>query len=461
MTQSDESIAKDRELAAALRRATADPPADMVARMQRVAAGDPQQPRMGRVWTVALVAASFMLVVGAGMLVVRSAGDNGPADLASLDGNYLPSVWPAPLVSAIVTQIVAEPPSGDSASWLLAYDGVATAQLTAYADEAASASSTDAVTGVGDTWTASVGSDSWTAVAVGPRENREAIEQLSEPIGSDGGFVGSGLTLHTDRLPARWHVIDDPTGVLHAAFTGLPGPGTVTALASRIGAVDASPQPHAIVMTIRTGDDIAADDVVDQVDAFAGPTAARPAPGAEPWGIVVDQLTSRGRSFVYSPEPGIVVVISGSDLGDEDLFDLARSSRPVDAATWDETVPPQFRELPDSVCAALQANPKGLGSVISRNGITQYGGEWALVLSADLFRLTTGDRERVADAVRNDEEGYEAFAAELNESERSAFDTMRMVAMEPALFDELIKDDEVVTAADRVRVIGRTGCGFG
>ena len=440
-----------------LDRATEDPPADLVDRMRSfVALADPSpasRRRLPRAGTFALVAASLALVVGAAVFV-GARGSDGPAAPAAEDGNYLPREWPEVLDSAVVTGTLRPADrEQDSASWLLAQDGVLAGQLVAY-DEAVGAESpsrpvVDQGTG---TWTGWLSGNSWSGVVLA---RAVGDPQRFAPLMS--AELGRGLDLYEDRLPTGWTVIDDPEGVLTAAFTGSPRPRTDTAVATRRDATGGV--PTASVMTIRVDDAAAA---LDLVDSFAGgpPGEQHLDLGTGAQALLVDHVTTGGSSVVWSPEPGIVVVASATILTDEDLLSIARSSRPVSATTWERLTPPGSRELPESTCRALDARPAGLGPVSDRNGVTQRGGSWIQVLGEDLFRLTTGDRQRVADAVRADREGFERILAELTESERAPLITMRAVALEPGRIDEHVADDEVRSAAFLVTRLGRSGCGF-
>ena len=438
-----------------LGRATAEPPADLVDRMRAVVAADADlsptsRRRLPRAGTFALVAASFLLVVGAAVVAVRGSGE--PAAPAVRDGNYLPREWPEVLDSAVVTgsfdRTGEEPEQG---SWLLAQDGVAAAQLVAYREEygAESPSRLDVLSGSG-TWPTLFSSDNWSGVVLGRDVgDKQRFAPLTSPD------LGRGLDLYEDRLPSGWTVIDDPEGVFTAAFTGSPRPRTNTAVSTRSDS--ARGLPTASVMTIRVDDP---GEALALVNSFAGPQVRRLDLGSGVPALLVDHATTGGSSVVWSPEPGVVVVASATILTDDDLLSIARSSRPVSAAAWADLTPPGGRELPEATCRALDARPADLGPVSDRNGVTQLGGSWIQVLSEDLFRLTTGDRRRVADAVAADEAGYERAVRDLTDAERRAFDTMRRVATDPDRIDEFAADEDVRLAAFQVTMIGRSGCGF-
>ncbi len=440
-----------------LGRATEDPPDDLVDRMRAFAGLADATPaprrRLPRAGTFALVAASLALVVGAAVFA-GSRGSDDPAAPAAADGNYLPREWPEVLDSAVSTGTVRpSDDAGDSASWLLAQDGVAAAQLVAYDEadgaESPSRSVADQVSG---TWTGWFFSDAWSGVVLA---RSGGDPQRFAPLTS--GQLGRGLDLHEDRLPTGWTVIDDPEGVLTAAFTGSPLPGTDTAVAARRDS--AKGLPSASVMTIRVDDP---GEALELVDAFAGgpPGEQHLDLGTGAPALLVDHVTTGGSSVVWSPGPGIVVVVAATILTDEELLSIARSSRPVSAAEWSRLTPPGSRELPEATCRALDARPEGLGPVSDRNGVTQLGGSWSQVLSEDLFRLTTGDRRRVAAAVEKDREGFDRILEHLTDAERAPLLTMRDVALEPDRIDELAVDDEVRTAAFLVMRLGRHGCGF-
>ena len=449
-----------------LARATEDPPADLVDRMRSFTAladtAPPPRRRLPRAGTLALVAASLALVVGAAVFVGARGSDGpaapDPAEPAAVDGNYLPREWPEVLDSAVGTRSFH--PSDerpDSESWLVAADGVAAAQLVAFRDAGGEAGPSDMPSEPGDGtwWTDWFQSDGWWGAVVG-----RGIDTSWFPPPAVGS-LGRGLELDEDRLAPGWTVIDDPEGVLTAAFTGSPLPRTRTAVATRTNSTGV---PTASVMTIRVDD---AEAALATVASLAAKEPHLDLGGGVP-ALLVDHVSSLGFSIVWSPEPGIVVVAAATvvegeesaSFSDADLLAVARSSRPVSAATWERLTPPGTRELPEATCRALDARPAGLGPVSDRNGVTQLGGSWIQVLGEDLFRLTTGDRQRVADAVRADREGFDRILEELTESERAPLITMRTVALEPERIDEHVADDEVRSAAFLVTRLGRSGCGF-
>ncbi len=342
----------------------------------------------------------------------------------------------------------------DSAAWLLAQDGVAAAQLVAYdeADGEMSAARPQVNQGSG-TWTGWFGGNSWSGVvlarAVGDRQRFDPLTSAE---------LGRGLDLHEDRLPAGWTVIEDPEGVLTAAFTGSPSPRSTTAVATR---VDTSHRlPTASVMTIRVEDAAAA---LDLVDSFAGgpPGEQHFDLGTGPQALLVDHVTTGGSSVVWSPGPGMVVVASATILTDEDLSvdrpfeppgvggelgaaDAARESRAVrgDVPRAGRT---PGRTRPGERPQRCHPARRVLGPGARRRTSSS---------------LTTGDRRRVADAVRADREGFDRILATLTEAERAPLITMRDVALEPERIDEHAADDEVRTAAFLVTTLGRAGCGF-
>ena len=148
-----------------------------------------------------------------------------------------------------------------SASWLLAQDGVAAAQLVAYDEGDGEVSEArPQVDHDSGTWSGWFGGNSWSGVVLA----RAADDpQRFAPLTS--GQLGRGLDLDEARLPPAWMVIDDPDGVLTAAFTGSPALRTTTAVATRHDST--SGLPTASVMTFRVHD---AMEVFDLVDAFAG-----------------------------------------------------------------------------------------------------------------------------------------------------------------------------------------------
>lgn len=444
-----------------LGRATAEPPADLLDRMRGVVSGagiageaGGHRRRLPRAGTFALVAASLLLVVGAAVLVADQ-GPSDPAGPVAVDGNHLPAVWPDGFDSAVITRESEPQVEANFRSWLLSDNGTVMAQVIRSVDPSAEPSSATArpQDEADGRWTAqfSVGDASFVANGrdIGGEGRHAALLQ---------DLLADGSELDDVVLPQGWQVVDDPDGVLTAAFTGHPRPGTRTSTANRMGPFMSDQQPQLMIMTIRTA---SADVSADALRLLAGPDQEPVEIVTGRWGLMVDQITADDRSVVWSPEPGVVVVVAGTGLGDDELLEVARSSRPVGATTWASYFPPELRELSDGACAALAENPRGLDSVKEQNGITQMGGSWTQVLGLDLFRLDEESLARVAEAVDADDEGYDRLAAQLNEAERRPFDTMRAVASDPARVQAERSDLDVARAAYWVVQVGRTGCGFG
>ena len=441
-----------------LGRATVDPPADLVDRMRAetaahgaVDAGERHRRGFPRLGTAALVAACVLLVVG--MAVFSASREDGPvAEPAAQDGNLLPTWWPDGFDGAVTTGEAAGQRMVGYREYLLADRGIAMA-LASVIDGQRAESTSATTPDDGVQWTGRIDLDGASLQAVGRDVSGEERHRalLLDLLGTDG-------RLSDAVLPQGWTVIDDPDGVMTATFTGRSRPGTPTSTAIRSGSGDDGPDGHIAVMSIRTDDAALRSEAVR---SFAGPdqVPVEVAPGR--WGTIVDQVSTTDRSVVWSPDPGMVVVVSGSGgVTDDDLLLVASSARPVDAATWSKMYTPSGRELSEDSCRAFDARPSGLGPVSDRNGVTQLGGSWIQVLSEDLFRLTTGDRRRVAEAVIADTEGYERVVRDLTVAERRAFDTMRRVATDPDRIDEFAADEDVRLAAFHVTMIGRSGCGF-
>lgn len=339
MTPSDEPVAddptvsdpvSDRAFAAALTRASAEPPADLVARMQTVSrrAVDETHPRMRRRWTVALVAASLLMVVGAGVLVARTGGDGGagPADAPTLDGNYLPTEWPAQLTSTI--SIGEVPATAMFGSWALlvreSTPDTWNVAGVAHLDHAGPLSQRNAQSDL-DVWSVS-DVISGVDVTLYTRDSTLSAE-LEALLGQlTLSNLGEGRAPTLATVPDGWAWVpmldvDAPSAVDSAdaaeltAFTGWAqgGPGVGSAQRS-----SGDGRYRAGITTVRVADP---QQVVEAIAALAGPSVSPVEIGEGVEGVIIRQVTSSsGQSLVFAPEPASAMMTSLRLLGHRDRW---------------------------------------------------------------------------------------------------------------------------------------------
>lgn len=105
----------------------------------------------------------------------------------------------------------------------------------------------------------------------------------------------------------------------------------------------------------------------------------------------------------------------------------------------------------DERCATLGSEVEGLDSIAWDNGYTSSAPAWSGVLSDGITEVRDGDRAEIAAAVAADAEGYERFAAALDdEAAEAAAERLHALVLDPQAAAD--RADDVDVASDAVTV---------
>jgi hypothetical protein len=115
---------------------------------------------------------------------------------------------------------------------------------------------------------------------------------------------------------------------------------------------------------------------------------------------------------------------------------------------------------PKPMCRAMQETVQGIDSFRWDNGMTHSAASWSQVLTDGVIQADAEDRQRIADAVRADGPGYEAFLAALPVDVRPSAERLHGLALDPDAAERLGPTDAMRAEAMVLHRLGNQECGF-